>query len=247
MKAWKARDFINDVQGADPMGNIISRVAKYWNKYRQRQIIATLNAIFAISGNEEWAKHTHNIATATEEVTDANEVSATTLNEAMTNALGDNKGAFALVVMHSQVAKKLENLQLLEYRKYTDAAGIERQMTIADYNGKLVVIDDGVTVTDSATATGKKEYTTYVLGNGTILMGKGKQSYPVETVREATKNGGEEMLITRVTEAIVPNGFSFEPATTKLVYEDADFANTENWKIKAPVKTIAMARIISNG
>ncbi|MGN1301595.1 MAG: coat protein, partial [Clostridia bacterium] len=78
-------------------------------------------------------------------------------------------------------------------------------------------------------------------------MGKGKQSYPVEPVREATTNGGQELLITRVTESIHPNGFSFEPTTTKLVYSDAELWTSDAWKRKMPHKTIPMAKIITNG
>lgn len=247
MKAWTARDFINDVQKADPMGHIIGRVAKYWNKYRQRQLIKLLNGIFGITGDSDFANHVYNIASTTEAVTDANKMGATTLNDAVTKALGDHKDSFALAVMHSDVAKTLENLQLLEFRKYTDPRGITSQLSIADYNGKLVIVDDGMPVADSSTATGQKEYTTYVLGRGSILMGTGKQSHPVEPVREATKNGGQDTLITRVTESLHPNGFSFEPTTKKLVYNDTELWASASWKRKMPHKTIAMAKIVTNG
>ena len=87
MKAWTARDFINDVQGADPMGHIIGRVAKYWNKYRQRQIIKLLNGVFGITGDTELSQHIYNVATTGANVTDANKIGATTLNDAITKAL----------------------------------------------------------------------------------------------------------------------------------------------------------------
>lgn len=247
MRGFKARDFIRDVQGADPMGNIVSRIAKYWNKYRQRMIINVLNAVFGITGDEDWAKHTYNIATSTDTVSETNLIGATTLNDAITQALGDHKNSFALAVMHSDVAKTLENLQLLEFRKYTDSRGITSTLSIGDYNGKLVIVDDGMPVAESATATGKKEYTTYLLGTGSILIGTGKESYPVEAVREAVKNGGQDLLLTRKTESIHPNGFSFEPTTAKLIYTDAEIASSENWVRKMPHKVIPMAKLITNG
>lgn len=247
MKAWTARDFVRDVQKADPMGHIIGRVAKYWNKYRQRQIIAMLNGIFGITGDTELSQHIYNVATSGSTVTEENKIGATTLNDAITKALGDHKESFALAVMHSDVAKTLENLQLLQFRKYTDPRGITSTLSIADYNGKLVVVDDGMPVKDSATASGQKEYTTYLLGVGSILMGKGNQSHPVEPVREATKNGGQDTLITRVTEGLHPNGFSFEPTTKKLVYNDNELWTSDSWKRKMPHKTIPMAKLITNG
>ncbi|MCI9245541.1 MAG: coat protein [Clostridia bacterium] len=246
-KGWTARDFINDVQGADPMGHIIGRVAKYWNKYRQRQIIALLNGIFGITGDTELSQHIYNVATTGSSVTDANKIGATTLNDAITKALGDHKDSFAMAIMHSNVAKTLENLQLLEYSKYTDPSGITRPLNIGYYNGKLVIVDDGMPVADSATATGEKEYTTYLLGTGSILMGKGNQSYPVEAMREPTKNGGQDTLITRVTEALHPNGFSFEPTTKKLIYNDTELFDSASWKRKMPHKTIPMAKLVTNG
>lgn len=247
MKAWTARDFVNDVQKADPMGHIISRVAKYWNKYRQRQLVKLLNGVFGITGDAEFANHVYNIASTTESVTEENKIGATTLNDATTKALGDHKDSFALAVMHSDVAKTLENLQLLEFRKYTDPRGITSQLSIADYNGKLVIVDDGMPVANSTTATGQKEYTTYLLGRGSILRGIGKQSYPVEALREATKNGGQETLITRVTESLHPNGFSFEPTEKKLVYNDTELWTSASWKRKMPHKTIPMAKLVTNG
>lgn len=247
MKAWTARDFVNDVQKADPMGHIISRVAKYWNKYRQRQIIKLLNSIFGITGDTELSQHIYNVATSDATITEKNLIGATTLNDATTKALGDHKDSFALAVMHSDVAKTLENLQLLEYRKYTDPRGITSTLSIADYNGKLVIVDDGMPVAESASASGHKEYTTYLLGIGSILTGKGKQSHPVEPTRESIKNGGQDTLITRVTESLHPNGFSFEPTTKKLVYDDTELWTSDSWKRKMPHKTIPMAKLITNG
>ena len=62
----------------------------------------------------------------------------------MQKAGGDNKNIFQLAFMHSVVATNLENLQLLEYLKYTDASGIQRNLSLATLNGRLVIIDDGL-------------------------------------------------------------------------------------------------------
>ena len=44
--------------------------------------------------------------------------------------------------MHSKIATDLENLKLLAYMKYTDANGIERDLTLATLNGRTVLVDD---------------------------------------------------------------------------------------------------------
>ena len=46
--------------------------------------------------------------------------------------------------MHSQVSTNLENLKLVSYMKGTDANGIERDLTLATLNGRMVLIDDNM-------------------------------------------------------------------------------------------------------
>lgn len=41
--------------------------------------------------------------------------------------------------MHSEVATNLENLQLLKYLTYTDADGIQRDLGLATWNGRMVI------------------------------------------------------------------------------------------------------------
>ena len=46
------------------------------------------------------------------------------------------------LLQDSVVATNLENLKLLDYMKYTDADGIERDLGLATLNGRIVLIDD---------------------------------------------------------------------------------------------------------
>ena len=153
--AWTEKDFSYDITGGvDFLAQIASQVAEYWDEIDQASLLATLKGIFSMSGtaNLEFVNgHTYDI---TGESTKT--FSATTLNTAMQKALGDNKGKFTLTIMHSAVATALENLNLLEYLKYTDATGIERPTEFATLNGRLVLIDDTMptetTVTNAGTA-----------------------------------------------------------------------------------------------
>ena len=69
-----------------------------------------------------------------------------TLNTATAKACGDRKKKFAMIFMHSAVATNLENLNLLNALKYTDKDGVTRDLTLYTWNGKLVVVDDGMPV-----------------------------------------------------------------------------------------------------
>lgn len=239
-----ARNFVAELSGADPLGNIVNSVADFWAKKRQAKVIGILNGIFDITGDADWAKHTVNIAKASGA---AAKIAETTLNDVMTDTLGDNKSLYSMAIMHSNVAKTLENIQALEYWKQTDANGIQRPMRLASANGLLVVIDDSVPV-DTSVANLPK-YTTYLLGKGVLRTAKGRVDVPVEKVREATKNGGQDTLITRLRRTIHPNGFSFKVPDTGWSESptDAQLFDKANWVRKFNHKAIPMARLITNG
>jgi hypothetical protein len=254
---WKDRDFIRDYNsGADPMKQISSQVAKYWQKQRQAIMLAILKGVFGVVDDhtdawDEWQNHTYSIATATGAVADTNKLGATTVGDAIQKAVGDAMDQFSLAVMHSKVATNLAGLQLLNFRKYTDINGIERQLRIADFNGLTVVVDDGVPVADSLPATGAKEYTTYLFGVGALQHASAPVDTPVEIERNATADGGYNALITRLRETIHPNGFTFVKPntgyTSSPTNDQLGASGTSNWSIVGNPKNIAIARIISNG
>ena len=66
------------------------------------------------------------------------------MNRAAQKALGDKKQNLDIIFMHSVVSTNLEGLNLINFLKYTDADGIERDLTIGTFNGRLVIVDDEV-------------------------------------------------------------------------------------------------------
>lgn len=199
------------------------------------------------------------------ETTD-NKFSETTLNNAIQKALGDNKAKFSLAIMHSQIATNLENLKLLAYMKYTDAQGIERDLTLATLNGRTVLVDDNmpteiVEVPESASGKGDgytyTAYTTYVLGAGAIEYTNCGAKVPYEMDRNPAKNGGEDTLYSRQRKVFSPYGISFK-APSMISPTDAQLATGSNWELANsnesgsgkeyfPIKAIPIARIITRG
>ena len=254
MHAWRDKDFIRDFNsGANPMQQISSQVAKYWNKKRQNRLIGIMNGIFGITGNDAWSLHTTNIAFAATSGTagEANMVGEASAAEAVQKAVGDNAGIFSMAIMHSKVALNLAKQNLLQFRKYTDAAGIERTINIADWNGYTVIIDDGVPVATNAKDTSAKDYTTYLFGTGAIQFAEAPVDTPVETSRTVLTNGGYNILATRLRETLHPNGFSYTLPKSGGVNvsspSDAQLAATAQWSCVVDPKLIPIARIISNG
>lgn len=154
-KGFVEKDFSYDITGGvDFMQNIADQVADYKDGLDQDTILAILKGIFSMSGDtksaEFVAKHTLDI---TGEATTT--VGATTLNTAVNKACGANKKKFTLVFMHSDVSTGLENLNLLEHLKYTDKDGVQRDLDLGTWNGKLVVIDDDMPTFETPNAYAK--------------------------------------------------------------------------------------------
>lgn len=254
MKAWKEKDFTFDITGKNFMEEIGNQVANYWDDVDQATILSTLKGIFGVTVDNFSTKHTLDI---TEETTPV--VGATTLNNAVQKAFGANKNIVTMAIMHSAVATTLENLQVLEYRKATDAEGIQRTVALADWNGRTVMIDDDVP-TEEVEATQSEaaytKYTTYLLGQNAFDYCDCGAKVPNETWRDPKTDGGEDWLITRQRHLYAPRGFSFVMPSTPIVSPtNAQLETAARWTVVKnsagngyfDSKAIPFARIISKG
>lgn len=295
-KAWKEKDFSYDITGGvDFMQNIANQVGEYWDEVDQDTILAVLDGIFSMTGtkNLEFVNnHTYDI---TEQV-DGN-MSATTLNSATNKACGANKKKFTLCFMHSDVATNLENLNLVAHLKYTDKDGIQRDLDLYTWNGKLVVIDDDMpavqqegffikatsnaegakkVVANSATPAANEikledvtpvadnyktpaegdyvvyvddftEYTTYVLGNGSISYEDIGAKVPYAMARDEKTDGGVDLLYTRQRKVFSPFGISYEKKSqATLSPTNAELKNGANWSLVHSGEEVAANRSYIN-
>ena len=255
MDSWTERSFSKNITaGVDFMDNVAAQVADYKLDVRQAMLLAILEGVYAmptdgdtvaaVAAREFIEKHTFDISGEADE---AAMVGSTTLNKAVQKACGDNKNIFKLVIMHSEVATNLENIKLLKYMTQTDADGIERELALATWNGRTVLIDDNMPVEGG-------KYTTYVLGQGSIILDDIGDAVPYEMSRNPEKNGGQDTLYVRDRYICGVDGISFEkPASITASASNDDLANGANWAIindgtKAiPHKAIAIAKIVSKG
>lgn len=269
MDGWTERSFSKNITaGVDFMDNVAAQVADYKMDVRQAMLLAILKGVFSMTttgttvpakaAKEFLEKHVYDI---TGNTGDDALVESTTLNKAIQKAGGDNKNIFKLVIMHSEVATHLENLKLLKYMTQTDADGIERELALATWNGRTVLIDDNMPTEDVA-ASGSGEsavpaytaYTTYVLGNGSIILDDIGDAVPYEMSRNPEKNGGQDTLYVRDRYICGVDGISFEkPASITASASNSDLETGANWNIindgtKAiPHKAIALCKIVSKG
>ena len=246
-KGWKEYDFSYDVTGGvNFMDNVAQQVSNYWDLYDQKTIISILKGVFAMKDTDFTKAHTTDLTAG--EGAGAGTVDATTLNTAVQKACGDNRDAFSLVIMHSQVATNLENLNLLQFLKQTDANGIERPLQMATWNGRRVIVDDSVP------SEGGK-YTTYVLGRGSIAYHDVGVMIPYEMDRNPAEKGGQTVLYTRQRKVFAPVGVSYLKAQQASASPElAELEKGANWGLvsngstgKIDHKSIALAQIVSKG
>lgn len=252
-KAWEEKDFTFDITGKDFMKDIANQVGEYWDDVDQTTILSILSGIFGVTTNNFSTDHTYDISGAVQ----TGYVGASTLNSAIQKASGANKDIYKVVIMHSVVATNLENLQILSYWLENDANGVQRPVGLASWNGRTVLIDDDVP-TDTVTigTDTYTTYTTYVLGAGAFDYSNIGAKVPVETHRDPTTAGGQDMLITRQRKLFAPRGFSFvQPSTPIMSPTDAQLATTARWAIVRDStgtgyfdsKAIPFVRIVSLG
>lgn len=262
-QAWLESDFAEDITGgADFMENVASQVRDYFDGVDQSTLLAILEGIFNMTGTENKKfvdNHTYDISDDENSVIDP-----TSLNKAVQKACGDNKNRFTIAIMHSAVATNLENLNLLEYLKYTDKDGISRDLTLATWNGRAVLIDDSMPVTEVA-ASGEgatavpahTKYTTYLLGTGAFDYENIGTENPYEMYRNPVAGGGQDVLFVRQRKCFAPCGISYTKSNqATLSPTDTELKKGANWELvndggttKKYIdhKVIPIARIISRG
>ena len=258
-KAWGEYDFASDITGTNFMAEA-QEVKDYWDEQRQGVVLSILKGIFSMSGGVDGqfvTKHTYDITGET----NAN-LTADALNRAAQKALGDKKAKLDVIFMHSAVSTNLEGLNLIDFLKYTDANGIERDLTIGTFNGRLVIVDDEMPTTEVAETTegagnGYTAYSSYEFQKGFFEYENIGATKPNELARDPYDKGGKTDLITRVREMIVPMYISYK-GTGAVSPTNANFESGSNWELVNNAKTgnakvyvsdklIPVARIISKG
>ena len=253
MDGWTEKSFSKNITaGVDFMDNVAAQIADYKMEVKQGILLAILKGVFSMdtaagtvaanAAKDFLDNHVFDITADGEGM-----VGAATLNSAMQKACGDNKATFKMAIMHSVVATNLENLKLLKYLTYTDGDGITRDLALGSWNGRLVLIDDGMPVEDGA-------YTTYVLGEGSIILDEIGDAVPYEMSRDPKTNGGQDTLYVRDRYICGVDGISFEkPSSVTASAANGDLENGANWNIindgttAIPHKAIAIAKIVSKG
>lgn len=244
MKAFKAKDFTKELTGADPLGNIKSKIANYYTQVWENEL---MNIVTATMGVTALADHVTDLSVTEGSITGANKIDETTLIDAEQKALGDMAGGMGLLIMHSKIFAAYKKMALVDYDKYTVGGAIKNDVTLPTIGGKHVLVTDRYTVDTSVPSF--PVFKTYTLGEGAILSAD-KKNYENQytTDYDPETAAGTDMFYTKQGRVLHPNGLSL--AVDSIAKESPTFAelgNKANWSLKFNHKNVKIGMIKTNG
>lgn len=226
--AWKHNDLAGLLAGSDPAKAAADLVADYWNRDRQKLLIASLKGVFAAAS---MATNLHQIYVNAGVPGEANVINGRTFLDAQ-QVMGDSKETLAAIAMHSQTETALAKQNLIAYQM--DSEG---QPTIKTFMGRPVIVDDGLPVRAVGDA---NVFTTYLFGRGAFGLGTDNVSLnqqaeggfgtkAVEFFREAL--AGNSGLINRQRFILHPRGVKWTSTVQAKITgpTNAELANGSNW------------------
>ena len=224
--AWSVYDLAQIISGADPVGSILSQLAKYWADEEQSILISILNGIFG-AGGALVSTHVNDISAKTGAASNIN--AETTLDTKQ--KLGDNAFKITNVAMHSAVYTYLQKQNLIEF--IPDSRG---EIAFTRYLGYNVLVDDGMPYSSGV-------YTTVFFGNGAFGYGAGNPNglIPYEEDRDAL--GSLSNIISRRALVLHPNGLSWKGTPAKETPTNEELATASNWEKVFEDKNIPMVAL----
>jgi hypothetical protein len=166
--------------GADPMGSIASRVAKYWALRFQAIFVATTNGIIKANVAANGGDFQNDVSGAAFADGVTNFSAEAFIDAAAT--MGDSSDDLSLMMTHSVVMARMKKNNLIDY--IPDSEG---RVMIPTFLGHEVIVDDGMPATGGV-------FDTWIFGAGAFQIALGLPKVPTETYRyPQAGNGGGRM------------------------------------------------------
>ena len=208
--SWSSMDLVAALVDPDPVAAIRSRIANYWARRFQANVISEAKGILA----DNVANNGGDMLT-----TVAGTIDGGAFIDA-TAQMGDASGVLNGIVMHSKQYADLQKAQLIEYMRDADA-----NINFPTYLGKRVVVDDGMPVEGAGT---DRVFTAILFAAGAFRMGVGSLKTPTEVQRipDAGNGEGQEVLYSRQHWIMHPRGFSVDAALSNPTNAQLELANS---------------------
>ena len=236
-------DFTYDVTSKkDFMSQVADQLGDYWDSAWEDVLLIITKALFSMksdAGKVFASKHTYDISGEKE-----SSVAETTLNTALQKACGDRRRNFKLAVANSVIVTNLEVKKIVTNLRYNDPNGIERELNVYTWNGKLLIEYDEITeeegdpiyakTSDKTLTEGK----TYYTKSGTNYTAVAEPSVEnIENYYEVSGYGDSKY----VTYVFGKGAFDYEDLGAKVPHEmdrdadnDRDYLYERQRKVMAP-------------
>lgn len=228
MKAWEENTYVRYLSGVSPLQHLADKlVIPYWQREWLRDMLAITKGILGVAGMED-----HKSSYELKDDLNLYAVCA----DLVTKANGDKNGEYSLLVAHSMIVNQLRKMEVIEFRKYTDA-NAQRTWEIP-YLGNMAILE-----TDTEMVEGTS-YLAYMFGHAAFIGCPKKVDRPYTVAYDAETNGGVEKLYTKQAKVMHPNGFSIQ--VENIAEESptrAELAAPANWALKFNHKNVKIAQL----
>jgi hypothetical protein len=243
-QSWSEADLTSALAGADPANDVAARVGYYWTRRLQAAFVAGMKGVLANNakaapGGGAVQNDLTNDVSGGGYVAGVTDFSASAFLDAILT-IGDSLNDLSLVMVHSIVYGRMQKNNLIDF--IPDAKG---ETMIATYQGKQVIVDDGMPNTGGV-------FDSWIFGPGAVRLGVGSPTVPTETQRRpaAGNGGGQSTLYNRVEWCIHPVGHKYAGSPASGGPSNAATANNlahqDSWQRVYPErKQIKIARLIT--
>lgn len=245
-KSWSSMDVAGMVatgRAKDPVQQILSRMATWWESAEQGALIASTKGVFADNAANDSDDMTYSIYNdvVSGSITAANRISGAAVRRARVT-MGDYMDEFAAIAVHSAVYVNMADNDEIEFIKPSDAT------EIAMFQGMEVVVDDRMPVTAGSNS---PAYTCYLFGRGAFAFadGAGADLVAFETDREPAvgNGGGQDTVHTRRHALLHPRGVKFTSGSVAALSPSwAELESATNWDRVYNRKNIRLAQLVVN-
>lgn len=253
-EGWSSSDLNKELAGSDPMQRIANRVDAYWARQFQRRVLSIAIGIYNDNVANDDGDMVEDVSSTTPgTITDANRFTAAGLIDA-TFTMGDRAPGLGspapqggsnlgVIAVHSVIYKKMVKDDLIDF--IPDSTG---KLTIPTYLNLRVVVDDGMPTFGAGV---DRKYLVIVFGTGAIGYGRGTPRTPSEVQRypERANGGGVEVLWSRKTWLVHPQGYNFLSTVITGPGMSPTWANLQdetNWERVVERKKVPIAFYVVN-
>lgn len=252
-QAWSETDLASELSGKDPLNDSGQLIADYWDTFYESLMLKMLDGVFSADSmkgvNQLDATDGRNKLDGT--------FSLINFNDARFK-LGDFYKQLALVVVHSNVLKQLQNANVVDQKSgqsnvyvLNGNQNVPTAITAPDagdsIKGVQIVVDDSLPNKDG-------KYTSYLFARGAFGWSDLPADHAVEVGRESLVSHGLDYLVNRRRMVLAPQGISWNESAFLASHTDGkyqfptldDISNGANYLKVADSKRIPFVKFTTS-